>query len=281
MKPFYTWALATALLLISLNARAQNNFPYAEKADSIFANLDKSLITTGILFDRAVPLSRFDLYNPATDIVDYQMATQTYFELYQAAYQRTNLIDPSTLGKMITYENVRNRIPIMVLDYRYNKVDTLALQDGLLSYNSSNNTLSDVPGRSRSPYFMQRLQLAVPVVDKVKGKTVTFVLLPHFISRNTGLDIDQVSLDFGNGPQVLQGPLDSLTITFPTTGAKELVITTSLTDGSSFSTRCHIVIGGSNYGARTMAGSDPCRTEPVVANDVFQGYDETQPTGGI
>ena len=41
-----------------LSAKAQQDYLYAEKADSLFANLDKSLITTGILYDRAFPLSR-------------------------------------------------------------------------------------------------------------------------------------------------------------------------------------------------------------------------------
>ena len=72
-----------------LSAKAQQDYLYAEKADSLFANLDKSLITTGILYDRAFPLSRFDLYNPATDTVDYEYISQAYYELYQAAYNFT------------------------------------------------------------------------------------------------------------------------------------------------------------------------------------------------
>lgn len=69
-----------------LSAKAQQDYLYAEKADSLFANLDKSLITTGILYDRTFPLSRFDLYNPATETVDYEYISQAYYELYQAAY---------------------------------------------------------------------------------------------------------------------------------------------------------------------------------------------------
>lgn len=276
MKPLYTRALATALLFWTVNAPAQTTFPYTEKADAIFQNLDKTPITTGILFDRAAPLSRFDLYNPMDDTVDYEMVTQTYYELYQSAYQRTNLLDPSTLGKMVAYENARARIPIVVLDYLYNKMETTAIQDGLFTYDAAVNTLHDVAGRPRSPYLTQHLQMAAPLVEEVRSNTVTFVLLPHFISRNTGLNVQQVSLDFGSGPQVLDAPVDSITVTFPISGAKEVVIATTLSNGSSFSTRCHIIIGGSNYSARTTAVSDPCRTEPVRANDAFQGYDESQ-----
>lgn len=277
MKPLYTWALATALLFSLQASFAQTTFPYTEKADSIFENIDKSLITTGILYDRAPPISRFDLYNAATDTVNYALAKQTYYELYQATYQRAGFTEPSGLDKRIDLENFRGRIPIMVMDYWYNKLDTLALQDNLLAYNSNTNTLTDVPGRSRSPYFLQHLQMVAPVVNEVNTNTVTFFLASDYVMQNTGAGVQQIQLDFGSGPQILAGPSGSVTITFSTGGPKDLLVTTTLTNGSSFTTRCHIVIGGSNYEARVQGGFDPCAKQIIDAVIPFQGYDETQP----
>jgi len=166
---------------------AQQTFIYAEKADSLFANLDKSSVSTGILYDRAFPLSRFDLYNSANDTVDYEYISQAYYELYQAAYNRSPLLDPGILNQMVEYENLRSRVPIMILDYLYNKMDTLAFQDGLFDF--QNDMFYDVPGRPRSPYYTQHLQIAGPMIEQIKGNSVQFILLPHFVSRNTGLNV--------------------------------------------------------------------------------------------
>lgn len=90
------------------------------------------------------------------------------------------MLDPAVLDDMTQWENLRGRVPILILDYLYNKLDTLAIQDNLLTY--QNGFLYDVPGRSRSPYFTQHLQMAFPLVEEVKSNTVTFMLIPHFVS---------------------------------------------------------------------------------------------------
>jgi hypothetical protein len=237
-------------------------------------NLDKSFITTNILYDRAFPLSRFDLYNPATDTVDYEFAMQTYHELYQANYRRGRMTTPSVLNNMIEWENIRSRVPIMILDYTYNKMDTLAVQDGLFTY--QNGMLYDVVNRSRSPYFTQHLQIAAPLIEEVKSNTIMFMVMPHFISRNTGLNVQQVVLNFGSGPQTMTGPLDSLTITFAETGIKNFTITVTLSNGSNFITKCRLTVGGNNLGARINGIYDQCRSEFLNSDYPFQGYNELQ-----
>jgi hypothetical protein len=84
-------------------AKAQEKFFYAEQADTIFQNLDKNFITTGILYDRAFPLSRFDFYNPSTDTATFKFASQAYYELYQAHYNRSVLLDPNLMMDMVEY----------------------------------------------------------------------------------------------------------------------------------------------------------------------------------
>jgi len=265
-----------------LSAKAQQDYLYAEKADSLFANLDKSLITTGILYDRAFPLSRFDLYNPATDTVDYEYISQAYYELYQAAYNRTVLLEPGTFNNMVEYENLRSRVPIMVLDYLYNKMDTLAFQDGLFDF--QNDMFYDVSGRPRSPYYTQHLQIAGPLLEEVKSNTIQFILLPHFISRNTGQNVQQVQLNFAFGQFTLNGPVDSVTVFFANSGQYNFTATVTLANGSSFTSKCLITIGGYSVGARGQgieAEYDPCRIEQMESDYSFQGYDEQQPFKGF
>ncbi len=271
--------LSIFVLCLTNKMHAQSGYLYADKVDSVFMHVDKSLITTNMLADRAYPLSRFDLYNPATDTVDHAFATQTYFELYQASYQRQNMLAPEILNNMVEWENLRARVPIMILDYLYNKTDTLALQDGLFYF--QNDLLYDVPGRSRNPYFLQHLQMAAPLLEQTKATSLTFLLMPHFISRNTGLNIQQVSLDFGSGIQVMHGPLDSITINFSSPGIKNVTINVTLSNGSSFTSICQMTIGSSNAVSRIEGLFDPCRQEFVNSDYAFQGYDETQAFKGM
>jgi len=66
-----TCILLLALILNSFRAASQEHFFYTEQADTILQNLDKGSITTGILYDRAFPMSRFDAFDPVVDTSGY------------------------------------------------------------------------------------------------------------------------------------------------------------------------------------------------------------------
>lgn len=86
--------LAGILLLLLNHLFAQSDNPYVQKVDSMTANLNKSFITTGILYDRAPPLSNLDLFNAQIDTSDYEFFSQAYFELFYAAYNTSGWQTP-------------------------------------------------------------------------------------------------------------------------------------------------------------------------------------------
>jgi len=280
MKTHLTGALATALLFFSYLGNSQTTFSYADKADAILQNVTKSYMNTDVLFDRAFPASRFDGFDPFSDTVDYEYISQVYHELYQASYDRTKFIDPTTMNNMVEWENIRGRVPIMVLDYRYNQLDPHSVQNGLLNY--SNGQFHDVPGRSIHPFLSKRIQLAAPLTQKVKSTQVTFVILPHFISRNTGLDVQQVKLELPFQTYFLNGPLDSVTVSFSSADIISFYITVNLSDGSQIRNLCSIAVGGANHAARVNnEAPPPCRAEFIQSDYAWQGYDESQPYKGM
>lgn len=126
---------------------------FTKKADSIIAPLDKTQITTGILYDRVFPTARLDVFNlyGSSDTTSNDHWLQTYFELYNASFNKSGWLRPSyfsdTVLRSYTFQNV---VPIGILDYNYNMMDTLAVQNNLFTY--TNGILYDVPGRSSSPY---------------------------------------------------------------------------------------------------------------------------------
>lgn len=64
--------LLFALLVLAFNQLFAHtvNF-YVQKVDSITAPLNKSLVTTDILYDRVLPLAALDLFNSKTDTAEY------------------------------------------------------------------------------------------------------------------------------------------------------------------------------------------------------------------
>lgn len=85
MKNLYLIALL-CLFAIPPKLYAQDDL-YRHMTDSLFQHLDKSEITTGVLYDRVFPLSRLNQFNLASpDTSNYQHFIQAYSEFYRAAY---------------------------------------------------------------------------------------------------------------------------------------------------------------------------------------------------
>lgn len=84
MKPFY---FLLAALMLSLRALAQfpvpgEETPYGHSVDSMLQYVDKSRISSGILYDRVLPLAMlpyFDRFRADTTSVDH--LRQAYLEL--------------------------------------------------------------------------------------------------------------------------------------------------------------------------------------------------------
>jgi hypothetical protein len=263
-------ALATALCFHQ-NANAQTD--WQSTADSILQYVNKAPVSSGILIDRAIPISNLVRFNNNTDTSSYEYAIQVYAELYGANYRPQRMTAPGMLYDMIAAQNIRNRIPIQVLDYTYHQVKPTAIQDGLLSYDNNSGLVYNTSG-SPNPFIEKRLQLATLLTENIESTTATLVLMPHFISRNTGLNVQQVSISGAGINKVLTGPLDSVTVVFPATGIHTLNITTTFSNGSSFTTKNKVSIGQASAATARFEAPPACYSTPFVGNIPWQGYDE-------
>ncbi len=261
--------LATALPKLN---QAQVNF-FTKAADSMLQLIDKTPVTSGYLYDRAMPISNFAGFNNAVDTTNYEYAMQVYMELKQMAYSTTRMQPYETLDKIIKLKNLQKKIPIQILDYNYQQIKPTAVQEGLLQYNGG--LLSNAVGNP-NPYLNKHLQLATLMVENIDTPTVKLVLLPHLISRNTGANVTQVHIQGAGINVTLYGCVDSTTVTFPSNGKHYLTITTTLSNGTSFSTKNSVTIGDDNKTARTtkIVPEAPCRTESFGGSIPWQGYDE-------
>lgn len=146
--------IAALLCLVLTKTLTAQISPFSNFADSVFQHLDKSPVTTGILYDRTYPLASLHAFNIQTDTVNSELFEQSYFELYNAAYAKNTFLNPDDLTYIRDVRNFENLVPVGVLDYKFNWMDTLAIQNNLISL--QNGMFYDVPGRTQNPYLEKK-----------------------------------------------------------------------------------------------------------------------------
>ncbi len=195
-------------ILIFTQAKAQQNWdtlPWKSYSDFKLQNLNKSYVITNILYDRMFPLANVDEYtglpktNNDTTHPDHLM--QAYYEIYNSSYNTTGWISPDSLDALIKSNGNSRQHPIGIFYYKFNTLDTNALQDHLVD-TLANGQFVDVPDRPRSPYFNDTSFLAAPLLadgQVVEEGVHEFYIDPQFFLHNEYLNIQSVSIDFGDG----------------------------------------------------------------------------------
>ena len=209
--------LSLCCFAISSYAQTQNwdTLPWKAHADYQMQNLNKSFIATNILYDRMFPLANVDEYkglpyNTNTDTTHPDHLMQAYYEMYNSAYNTTSMMPPDSLDARIKTNGNSNQHPIGIFLYKFNSLDSNALQDHLID-TLVNGQFTDVANRPRTPYFTNTSFLASPLLadgQVVEAGSHEFYLDPQFFLHNETLTIQSISVDFGDGtaPWVVNNP---------------------------------------------------------------------------
>jgi hypothetical protein len=249
--------------------------------DSLFAPLDKGRVSTGILYDRVMPLANIHLFNtpqgPA--ISDYSFYCQAYFELYEAAYSNTGWLKPLHLQAWAEGEALKKNYTLGVLDFEFNNIDSNAVFNGLL--NISNGQVYDVPGAA-NPYWNRRFQAAAILADEIPSGLATLKYNPGFIKTNQAISISSIQLNFGViGTYVLSTTNPSVLVNFTGSGVKEFTITVQYSNGDSFSHQSQVQIGSNTnpYSSKPegVTAQLPDATFWITSKYSYQGTGEPQP----
>ena len=182
-----------------------DTLPWKSYADFKLQLLNKSYVTTGVLYDRVLPIAQVDEHpgfpKTNTDTTSSDHLLQAYFEMYNSAYNIINWLHPDTLDSRIQTSGTVNQHPIGVFLYDYNIIDSNAFQDYLLD-TAANGQFRDVAGRSRSPYLTYTSLLASPLI--AEDQVITpglheFYLDSKFFLHNQTATVQQIKIDFGDG----------------------------------------------------------------------------------
>ena len=197
-----------------------DTLPYKQQSDFKLAQLNKTFISTNILYDRVMPIADIERYKAQENLYDTSSPrhlVQAYYELYNAAYNNTSWLTPELLdSRLDTNKAETNAIPIGMLYYKYNTLDSNAYVDGLVD-SIGTGQLIDNPNRPRSPYFFNSTFIASPIIADnelfIEGENYTFYLDSAYFFKNENLTITQIRIDFGDGQGewVVNDPFNSST----------------------------------------------------------------------
>jgi len=180
---------------LKLDANAQT---YTQSADSLLIHLNKSLIPTGVLYDRAWPiaaLQNLNVFEP--DTTNHAYFLEAYGEMLNSAYNQSGWFPTDTIVHRAYL--VKTSIPVGLAFYTYNVIDTNAIQNNLIQMHSD-SLYYDTPGRIVSPYNTINTFVASPLIDSVNAHNWLQFSFPSslFINKSS-LTISSLKVDFNDG----------------------------------------------------------------------------------
>ncbi|MFT3948485.1 MAG: T9SS type A sorting domain-containing protein [Agriterribacter sp.] len=276
MKKHYLILLG--LLMICSALFSQQTMTYTKMADSLLFPISKTQITTGILYDRVVPFASLHSFKN-TDTSFYSHFIQAYSELYAAAYNNTSMLKMEridTISTAIYYSN--NVVPVGVLYYDFNFIDTLAIANNLF-YKGSDSLLHDVVGRTGNPFKLKTITIAAALPKDTLNYgsgNITFKYASQLFANNKGVTLTSIYADFGSGNQNLTSG-NNVTVSYATSGMKTIKYTITYSNGQSATVYSKIYLRPQSIAARIGEPIEP--DEPLI--DVYdteygyQGYGET------
>lgn len=140
MKKHFTkvTVLITLLFSFSVSAFSQaqwDTLPWKNYADYRLQLLNKSYVTTGVLYDRMFPIAHMDEHTgllSTEDTASSDLFKQGYYEMYNSIYNPTGVYTADDVENTLANYTTWNAHPIGILYYKFNSLDTNALQDHLV-----------------------------------------------------------------------------------------------------------------------------------------------------
>lgn len=189
-----TSLIKIALVLLGvcnlLTAQEKN---YTQKMDSLMQFVDKSQMTTDILYDRVFSFTDIDSDVPQN--TNYEYFVQLWSEMHRASHS-PNFVSAETLQDMVKQNVGNSNIKLGIINLKYNYIDYGTDDNPNLVF--ENGYFRNVQGRN--PFREKEVSLVVPLVEKITTSQVSFSLNENLIAQNpNATPISGIQVDFGNG----------------------------------------------------------------------------------
>jgi hypothetical protein len=255
--------LCVFIVLLALPSAARPSDPSACALSAMFASLDQSKITTGILYDRVLPLSHIERFDGTAESRPASLAAwkQVYHELY-----RSSLGAPPwppleaflARGRSAVNEGL---IPVALLNVRYDRIRRDAIERGFVIL--EDGKLREGEG---NPYVEARAFAACALKEYThRGGRVTFSFDPARYVTNDASAPRAIAVDFSDGTGWRDVALESEpVVNYATAGPKTVRVRMLLGDGS-------VLLGSFPFLVEHLQTPIPDDTLAVVATIPYAG----------
>jgi hypothetical protein len=276
LKKFFMGLKTLLIIFIVTTAsvlQAQKLPSFTHEADSVFKNLNKSYITTGILYDRVYPAAMLHVFNtPLFDTTNVRHFKQAYYELYNAKYDKLSVLTPDVVDKRMRAIAIERNVPIGIINFKFNQIDTNSLEDNLLE--NRKGIFYDVRLRSRSPYWQKQVSIISPLVDSIESLAVNFKTSPDLYLQNTGHKIASLKADFNNGSGIIDvGLNNSTSINYLSFGQKIIKFIIRYNDNTEVTTYAYLKITRPKAPLSRALSSTCDRDDTLTASIPFTDYE--------
>jgi hypothetical protein len=226
------------LFLLSIgigNVNAQDAFTnYKTAMNTIFANVDHSQVTTGLLSDYGLQLIPPNYYD-GTLIDSNDVDVPTFQKLYAGMdYSRFNSI--FTLPSLTAVEatiaanmpTAGQAIPVTIMNISYNHLLANAATSGLVTI--SNGQIYNVAGKN--PYETKTLFAATPLVNTIKSASIQFILKSSLYFNSNPVALSSIQFDAGDGNGFRTVSWNTaFSVIYPSTGTKTYIVKMTFSTG--------------------------------------------------
>ena len=221
-------------------AQAQTTDSLSQKLTSIFANVDKSQVPTGYLYEAGVRFVEPRFFNGV--LTDSNRIDMNLLRYLRAQLRSCRVASSDTLPTLPAF-NARLKsaaaaagsgvIPVAVQYLRYASIRPDALQNNLLRAQSEQ--LFDVAGRTQSPYQTNTLFAAAPNLSYSPTNAVSFLFRRNLYLTGTGEMPTTLFLDFGDGNGYHSATWgQAIGTNYPSAGVKRVKVRFGYASGASY-----------------------------------------------
>lgn len=297
MKNIILKSLVLAFCVFSVTAQSQVTYTgldkdYTQNMDYLLTNVNKTPITSGILYDRIMSFSALNWLKENGTVTNssYQHFIQSWSELRRAAYNPT-FASLETLKTNINANTNSSLVDLGVINTKMNYIDYGTPTTPSLT--TTNGILYNVAGIN--PFLEKQITVIAPLKEKIISGTITFRLLSSFMLQLTGLPIKNLVANFGTTTNynLITNTVLSTTnpaVIYTTSGKKTFTFTITFSNNvtETLTASMYVEVPPLSTNLRTTSSFDAEEnftgtlgiTAATAGNIAFQGYNETTATKG-
>jgi|GEM_PF-2073706 len=241
-------------LCFAFSAAFAQESAYRQAADQAFTDLDKTGVSSKILYDRVFP---------AASLTDYSVSgsgisSSTHFlqardELRQASYDPGTHLITNELRALIWQSSQQNIVPIGIISARFQMVrfenlnlnnDRYGLKDNLKVAVNEKEAQSQSQALAALLYSNKQAVVVSVLVPQIPQGTSIFQIPDWAVLSNRGLGITDGVVNFGDGnpTQTLIAGNNTVQATYSTGGEKTIQFTVRFANGTQHNTSATVQV---------------------------------------